>query len=95
MGASAELVDSDFELPPRSPGQLFRARFREDKIAMASLVFIGLLILMAVFAPLVVSIAGAPDPDARDTGALDPLFATPTGPSSCRVVPGPGSRCRA
>ncbi|MFN8152423.1 MAG: ABC transporter permease [Solirubrobacterales bacterium] len=82
MGASAELVDSDFELPPRTPGQLFRARFREDRIAMASLVFIALLILMAVFAPLVVSIVGAPDPDYRDTGALDPLFATPTGPSA-------------
>ena len=49
---------------------------------MASLIFIGILILIAIFAPVVVSITGAPDPDARDTGALDPLFATPTGPSS-------------
>ena len=71
VGASAELVDSDFELPPRTPGQLFRTRFREDRIAMASLIFIGLLILMAVFAPAVVSLVGAPDPDYRDTGALD------------------------
>ena len=49
---------------------------------MASLIFIGILILIAIFAPVVVSITGAPDPDARDTEALDPLFATPTGPSS-------------
>ncbi len=49
---------------------------------MASLVFISLLILVAVFAPQIVSLAGEPGPDVRDTGALDPLFATPTGPSS-------------
>ena len=82
IGASAELVESDFSAPVQSPGRLFWNRFREDRIAIASIVFIGFLILVAVFAPLVVSIAGAPDPDARDTGALDPLFATPTGPSS-------------
>ena len=81
VGASAELIDAEFEVLPRSPWQLFWARFREDKLALASLVFIALLVLMAIFAPVVVSIAGAPDPDARDTGALDPLFATPTGPS--------------
>ena len=82
VGASAGLVDSAFTAPPRSPGQLFRARFRQDKLALASLVFIGLLILLAIFAPAIVSIAGEPDPEIRDTGALDPLFATPTGPSS-------------
>lgn len=82
IGASAELVDSAFELPPKAPGRLFWERFKEDRLAMASLVFIGLLILIAIFAPLIVSALGAPDPDARDTAALDPLFATPTGPSS-------------
>ena len=82
VGASAELVDSDFSAPVSTPWQLFWRRFREDRIAIASLVFIGLLILIAIFAPQVVSLVGAPDPDARDTGALDPLFATPTGPSS-------------
>jgi len=82
VGGSAELLSSEFEAPPRSPSQLFWARFREDKLALASLIFIALLILLAVFAPLVVSAFGAPDPDARDTAALDPLFATPTGPSS-------------
>lgn len=82
IGASAELVESDFSAPVQTPGRLFWNRFREDRIAIASLVFIGVLILIAVCAPLIVSITGAPDPDARDTGALDPLFATPTGPSS-------------
>ena len=32
-----------------------------------------------------VNIVGAPDPDFRDTSALDPLFATPTGPSSAHL----------
>ncbi len=82
VGASAGLVDSGFEAPVRSPGELFWKRFREDKVALVSLGFIGLLILIALFAPQVVSLAGEPAPDVRDTGALDQLFATPTGPSS-------------
>ena len=48
---------------------------------MAALVFIAVLAMAAIFAPLVTEIAGAPGPDERDTGALDPLFATPTGPT--------------
>ena len=48
---------------------------------MASLIFLALLTLMAIFAPLVIKIAGAPGPDVRDTGALD-IFGTPTGPST-------------
>ncbi len=82
IGASAELIDSAFETPVQSPGKLFWNRFREDRLAIASLIFIGVLVLVAIFAPVIVSITGAPDPDARDTAALDPFFATPTGPSS-------------
>jgi peptide/nickel transport system permease protein len=86
VGASADLVEIDpTAIAARSPWQLFSRRFREDKVAMASLVFLGLLVLVAIFAPLVVKIFGAPGPDARDTGALDPLFATPTGPSSAHL----------
>jgi ABC-type dipeptide/oligopeptide/nickel transport system permease subunit len=65
-----------------SPWQLFWRRFQEDRLAMAALAFIALLVLVAIFAPLVLTIFGAPEPDARDTGALDPVFATPTGPSA-------------
>ena len=82
VGGSADLVDSDFGAQTRTPWQLFWSRFRDDRIAVASLGFIAVLIVLAIFAPLVVSIAGEPGPDVRDTGALDPLFATPTGPSS-------------
>src|SRR5436309_10903815 len=68
----------------RSPWQLFWRRFREDRLAMASLVFLVLLVLVAIFAPLVVKIFGAPGPNTRDVGALD-FFGTPTGPSSSHI----------
>jgi peptide/nickel transport system permease protein len=66
----------------RSPWQLFWRRFREDRLAMAALIFLVALVVVAILAPLVVKIFGAPGPDERDTGALDPFFATPTGPSA-------------
>jgi peptide/nickel transport system permease protein len=86
VGASAELAQIDpTAIPARSPWQLFWRRFREDRLAMAALVFLVVLILVAVFAPLVVKIFGAPGPNEQDTGALDPFFATPTGPSSAHL----------
>lgn len=51
-------------------------------MALAALVFVALLIVVAIAAPVVVSVVGAPGPDARDTASLDPVFATPTGPSA-------------
>ena len=83
VGAGAELTEIDAGgVLPRTPWQLFWHRFLDDKLALGALAFIVLLILIAIFAPVVVDIAGAPGPDVRDTAALDPLFATPTGPSS-------------
>ena len=64
----------------RSPFQLFWERFREDKVAVAALVFIVLEILLAVFAPWIVRLLGHP-PNAQYPGTLDPSFGTPTGPS--------------
>jgi peptide/nickel transport system permease protein len=85
VGASAELTEIDpTAIAARSPWQLFWRRFREDRLAMASLVFLVLLTLMAIFAPLVVKLAGAPGPNVIDTGALD-VFGTATGPSSSHI----------
>jgi peptide/nickel transport system permease protein len=39
----------------RSPSELFWRRFRQDKFAVGGLIFIILLILMAIFAPLIAS----------------------------------------
>lgn len=75
-------ADLGVAVDARSPWELFWRRFREDRLAMAALVFVGVLILVAIFAPVVVKVFGAPGPDARDPAALDPFFATSTGPSS-------------
>jgi len=69
------------EIAARSPTRLMWARFREDRLAMVALVFIALLILVAIFAPQIVSLLGAPPPNKLDRSALD-SFGTPTGPSS-------------
>jgi peptide/nickel transport system permease protein len=83
LGASPDLVEFDpTAIAARTPWQAFWLRFREDKLALASLVFLIFVILVAIFAPLVVKIAGAPGPNTLDQSALDPVFATATGPSS-------------
>jgi peptide/nickel transport system permease protein len=85
VGASPDLTEIDpLAIAARSPWELFSRRFREDRLAMAALVFLGLLVLIAIFAPLAVKLAGAPGPDTRDSGALD-IFGTPTGPSSAHL----------
>jgi peptide/nickel transport system permease protein len=69
------------KITARSPMQLFWRRLRRDKVAMVALGFIVLLIGVAVFAPVIVSIAGTPDPRTQSSEALD-VFGTPTGPSA-------------
>ena len=73
--------DGAQKITARSPMQLFWRRLRRDKVAMISLVFIVLLIAMAIFAPVIIGIAGTPDPKTQSSEALD-VFGTPTGPSS-------------
>jgi len=68
------------EIAERTPRQLFWQRFREDRVAVAALVFIVLEVLLAIFAPVVVGLLGHP-PNAQFPGELDPTFGTPTGPS--------------
>jgi peptide/nickel transport system permease protein len=65
----------------RSPMELFWRRLRSDKVAMAALVFIILLVLAAVFAPLIIKLVGARPPNEQSSAYLD-SFGTPTGPSA-------------
>jgi peptide/nickel transport system permease protein len=78
--AEAGLEPGYGDIAARSPLELFWRRFRSDRVAIASLIFILLLILAAVFAPLIVKLVGAPGPNVQNTGALD-QFGTPTGPN--------------
>jgi len=64
----------------RSPWQLFWRRLRSDRVALAALGVIVALVLIAVLAPLVVKLAGAPGPNVQDGNATD-VFGTPLGPS--------------
>ena len=64
----------------RSTWELFWRRFRQDRLAIASLIFLALLIVVAIAAPLIVSIVGVPGPNEQNSDALD-VFGTPTGPS--------------
>ncbi len=64
----------------RSPLQLFWRRFRRDRIALVSLAFILVLIIVAIAAPLVVSLLGLPGPDVQNPN-LTNTFGSPLGPS--------------
>lgn len=68
------------EIAARSPLQLFWRRLRRDRVALAAAIFIGLLILAAILAPLLIKIAGVSGPNVQNPRALD-AFGTPTGPS--------------
>jgi peptide/nickel transport system permease protein len=81
---STELVIGTEPVAARSPMQLFWRRFRKDKVALASLVFIAILILVAVFAGVIVKILGIPGPNQQNLDALD-SFGSPTGPSSAHL----------
>jgi peptide/nickel transport system permease protein len=65
----------------RSPAQLFWARLRRDRLALASLVFIVVLIIVALAAPLVVKLLGLPGPNVQNLNLTD-SFGSPLGPSA-------------
>ena len=72
---------SGVQIAARSPLELFWRRFRRDKVALAGLVFIALLVLVAIFAPLIVKVLGLSGPNVQNVNNLD-AFGQPTGPSS-------------
>jgi peptide/nickel transport system permease protein len=80
---SIELVSGD--VTARSPWQLFWRRFRSDRVAMISAIFIILLILMAIFAPLIVKLLGLPSPSTQNPNLTD-AFGTPLGPSAAHPM---------
>ena len=69
------------EVAARSPLELFWRRLRGDRVAMAALGVVILLVLVAVFAPLIVKLFGAPKPNVTDSSALDE-FGTGLPPSA-------------
>jgi ABC-type dipeptide/oligopeptide/nickel transport system permease subunit len=79
-GGGLELLDTGAEISARSPLQLFWRRFRRDRVAVASLLFIAFLVVIAIAAPLVVELLGLPGPYTQNPNLTD-AFGSPLGPS--------------
>jgi peptide/nickel transport system permease protein len=75
-----ELVEAGHEVTARSPLALFWRRFRRDRVAQASGVFIVLLVIVAIFAPLVVKLFGLAGPYTQNPSLTGP-FGEPLGPT--------------
>jgi peptide/nickel transport system permease protein len=78
--AGLDLLESGQDVAARSPLQLFWRRFRRDRLAQGAGIFILLLILVAIFAPLVVKLFGLPSPYTQNPKLTGP-FGEPLGPS--------------
>ena len=68
------------DIAARSPFQLFWRRLRQDRVAMASLAFVLLLLVGAIAAPLIVVVLGLPGPYVQNSN-LTNAFGSPLGPS--------------
>ncbi|MER8012096.1 MULTISPECIES: ABC transporter permease [unclassified Streptomyces] len=62
----------------RSLGRIAWERLKRDKLALSGGIIVLLLILVALFAPLIAQAYGQ-DPDAYHESLIDPLFSTPKG----------------
>jgi peptide/nickel transport system permease protein len=85
MLGAAEGEQSSVELAPGdivalSPRQLFWRRFRSDRVALGSALVIVVVVLVAIFAPIVVHILGLPGPEQQNTNLLG-AFGQATGPT--------------
>jgi len=69
------------QVTARSPLQLFWRRFRRDRVAMVAAGFVVAAVLVAILAPVIVKVSGAPDPNVQNPNLLDD-FGSPTGPSA-------------
>ncbi len=81
--ATTDGVAGDIEA--KSPLRLFWRRLRRDRVAMIALGFIVFLIVVAIGARLVTTLAGTPGPNVQNAKALD-QFGTPTGPSAAHPM---------
>jgi ABC-type dipeptide/oligopeptide/nickel transport system permease subunit len=84
-GATPAVQDESVAaIAARSPLELFWRRLRRDRVALVALTFIVLLIVVAIFAPLIVKLVGARPPNEQSTKFFD-SFGSPSGPSSDKL----------
>jgi ABC-type dipeptide/oligopeptide/nickel transport system permease subunit len=79
MALAPEALASPEVMTPR-PLSLFWRRLRRDKVALAAALFLGVVVLAAIFAGLITKAIAHP-PNAQYPERLDPTFGTPTGPT--------------
>jgi peptide/nickel transport system permease protein len=77
-GADAGAQAAKSSVEGRSLGRIAWTRLKRDKPALAGGVVVLLLVLVAVFAPLIVSLLGHP-PNEYHENRIDPLTGTPLG----------------
>lgn len=77
----AQDAETSARIQGRTPLQLAWARLRRDRVAMASLIVITVLILLAVFAPVITHITGH-DPYVQDRDRGLSVNGIPVGPSA-------------
>jgi peptide/nickel transport system permease protein len=79
LEASAEApAPAAVQIAGRSPGQIAWARLKRDKVALVGGVVVVLLILVALFAPVITHFLGAPI-DQPNGSLIDPNLGTPKG----------------
>lgn len=72
---------ADEGIVSRTPWQLFWGRLLQDRFALAGLAFVGLLILMALCAPIVAAVVGH-GPNELFQREMTDVFGLPKGPNS-------------
>src|ERR1700744_3857340 len=76
-----DFVDGGGDVAARSPLQLFWRRFRRDRVSVVAGGVVIVLIVIAILAPLVISILGLPGPNVENLNLTD-SFGSPLGPST-------------
>jgi ABC-type dipeptide/oligopeptide/nickel transport system permease subunit len=76
-----EFLDAGGDVAARSPLQLFWRRFRKDRVSVIAGGVVIVLIVIAVLAPLLVTILGLPGPNTENLNLTD-SFGSPLGPST-------------
>jgi len=79
LEAAAPSAETPASIIGRSPWQIFWRAFRKDRFAIAGLFAIALIMLMAIFAPVIANITGHP-PNQVNLSTLD-SFGLPSAPS--------------
>ena len=73
------------QVTARSPLQLFWRRFRRDRVAMVAAAIVIVAVLIAILAPVIVKVVGAPDPNVQNPDLLDD-FGYPSGPTADNIL---------